>query len=1365
MTAERPAEPSPLTDREIAFCERGISLGHFTIDDVFDAVSAPGAAHVPLDDLLVQKQVVTRAKADDISRLLTLDEDSTRYSPPWHEKLSKMVREARRGVSSQDTNRDTNVADTLVTGEADHDQAYATLDPAATFIQPESSHRSHAANALPSSASVGNQLGRFGILRLHAKGGLGQVSLALDGELQREVALKEIQRQYADDEEARSRFVREAEITGRLEHPGVVPIYGLGFSDEGRPFYAMRFIQGRSLKDAIAEHHRMADGDDQKRLKFRELLRRMIDVCNTMQYAHSHRVIHRDLKPANIMVGEYGETLVVDWGLAKSLDEAEFVPAAKHRLRSKSRPVSDTDTMDGTALGTPQYMSPEQASGKLSTVNSLSDIYSLGATLYHLLIGSPAFAGGDLSKLLHSVRTGEFAPPREIRADVPPPLNSICLKAMALKQEDRFATAQEMAAEIERWLADEPVHVHGEGLAERWYRRLRRHRSWVMGVATMVPLLLVVVSAGAYFVNRERVEVTVQRDAAVVAQAKETKQRLIAEQSEKRAKEQELAAAKSALEAGRSLANLLITNAENAQAESDYATAALWAHKALAPIDEYQPMLSTTHRIRLGRLLRPLPRPTKVQLMPEELRGLGVVHSLSPDGQWLVVTGAIPGAFAFNVLKNELAWPSLPDMPIMPLVAFSQDNKTLLTCGSGNVISRWDLATSKSLGTSIQLEGTITGSPGAAEISMAISDDQQYLAASTSLADESLQVECFNVTNPEPTTIKLPMDAKVTTLWFMPSSNDLAVATKSGVHFYNRETGEKAGESIEEEQLWAASLSPDASTIVTTSSSGYARLWDVATRVQKGPKLDHRGPVTQAAFSPAGDVLITLSADRSARLWNVTTGAPIGSPMDHGDRPLQARFRDDGKAVVTVSLEHKAHVWEVPSTRLIAGPLCHATAPAVAFTGDQLQIAVAGRCIAWDLSRSAQEAAIEFVAPDKSEAFVITSFLPATDMILMTDSRRAWLVDRSSTPPTIETQAFPEAVTQQATSRNGEIVAAVTQSQQVQIWRLEPTRVSSSDSNGPKTSFLTLQSTLTPNFKVSHLRLSSDGKQILLADDTGQAQVWDTVAAKPTIVQMPHEGKVRDSDFSADGIYVVTGSDDKQLRVWDTTTKSLVGDAWKPGARPENAMAVSCVRFHPDGKTVAAGSDSDEIVVWNPFNQSIAPSRFRLSGAVSEVHFSNDGRLLGAAGFSSSISIWDWQQNRLEATLPSSFIARLQLSADAKFAATSSISQFSLWDTQTSRMLGPSHSLQIQTPQIDDRQRWLMTTGESIRLWDIAPDSHDNEDLRRLVSVLSMRTIDERGSLQYLSSEELAAEFESLKQRIPHELKPQPGQRIELPDQ
>src|SRR5262249_54741200 len=156
----------------------------------------------------------------------------------------------------------------------------------------------------------------------HAKGGLGQVSVALDEELHREVALKEIQERHADHPESRARFLMEAEVTGGLEHPGIVPVYGLGQYRDGRPFYAMRFIRGDNLKDAIERLHK-ADGSTQdageRSLEFRKLLGRFMDVCQAISYAHSRGVLHRDLKPGNVMLGQYGETLVVDWGLAKPL--------------------------------------------------------------------------------------------------------------------------------------------------------------------------------------------------------------------------------------------------------------------------------------------------------------------------------------------------------------------------------------------------------------------------------------------------------------------------------------------------------------------------------------------------------------------------------------------------------------------------------------------------------------------------------------------------------------------------------------------------------------------------------------------------------------------------------------------------------------------------------------------------------------------------------------------------------------------------------------------------------------------------------------------------------------------------------------
>ena len=231
---------------------------------------------------------------------------------------------------------------------------------------------------------------RFRVLRPHARGGLGAVFVALDNELHREVALKQILDHHADDPVSRQRFLVEAEITGGLEHPGIVPVYGLGTYGDGRPYYAMRFIRGDSLKEAIERFH----GDEaltrdpgRRSLERRKLLRRFLDVCNAIEYAHSRGVLHRDLKPGNVIVGKHGETLVVDWGLAKAVGKADLDPSSGERPLTPSSSSGSAETLPGSALGTPAFMSPEQARGDLAGLGPRSDVYSLGATLYCLLTG------------------------------------------------------------------------------------------------------------------------------------------------------------------------------------------------------------------------------------------------------------------------------------------------------------------------------------------------------------------------------------------------------------------------------------------------------------------------------------------------------------------------------------------------------------------------------------------------------------------------------------------------------------------------------------------------------------------------------------------------------------------------------------------------------------------------------------------------------------------------------------------------------------------------------------------------------------------------------------------------------------------
>jgi eukaryotic-like serine/threonine-protein kinase len=324
---------------------------------------------------------------------------------------------------------------------------------------------------------------RFRILRPHARGGLGAVFVAFDCELHREVALKQIDEEHADDSFSRERFIAEAEITGGLEHPGVVPVYGLGADARGRPYYAMRFIKGDSLKTAIVQFHAdqsLRHDPGRRSLELRKLLRRFSDVCNAADYAHSRGVIHRDLKPANIIVGKHGETLVVDWGLAKSVGRADRSIGEETIAPS---PSGSSETQPGRALGTPAYMSPEQARGELDRLGPRSDVYSLGATLYCLLTGKPPFVADDIGSVLHAVELGQFPRPSQLDPALDTALEAICLKAMAAVPEDRYLTSRALADDLDRWMADEPVSAWGEPFSRRARRWARRNRTAMTAVA------------------------------------------------------------------------------------------------------------------------------------------------------------------------------------------------------------------------------------------------------------------------------------------------------------------------------------------------------------------------------------------------------------------------------------------------------------------------------------------------------------------------------------------------------------------------------------------------------------------------------------------------------------------------------------------------------------------------------------------------------------------------------------------------------------------------------------------------------------------------------------------------------------------
>jgi len=367
--------------------------------------------------------------------------------------------------------------------------------------------------------------GRFDVLAVHAEGGMGRVSVAVDTELGRRVAFKDIKPQHADDGVTKHRFTREALITGQLEHPGVIPVYGLGTDAHGRPFYAMRFVEGESLKDAIKTFHAQSPTREPvgaKAVAFRGLLKRFADVCNAVAFAHSKMIVHRDLKPANVMLGPFGETLVVDWGLARSfatkrpdavappseLSPEERAAGETAELAPRDRAADTLGTRTGSVMGTPAYMSPEQARGDLPTLGPAWDVYSLGATLYELLVGRAPFGGKPIAQLLRDVETGTFAPPRAAAGWVPAPLDSVVRKAMALRPEDRYASALDLAADVERYLADEPVAAHRETRRERARRWAKRHPVLVRTVAAafLLGAPALALGLGVVYYEKERAE-------------------------------------------------------------------------------------------------------------------------------------------------------------------------------------------------------------------------------------------------------------------------------------------------------------------------------------------------------------------------------------------------------------------------------------------------------------------------------------------------------------------------------------------------------------------------------------------------------------------------------------------------------------------------------------------------------------------------------------------------------------------------------------------------------------------------------------------------------------------------------------------
>jgi tetratricopeptide (TPR) repeat protein len=317
-----------------------------------------------------------------------------------------------------------------------------------------------------------------------ARGGMGRIRTARDRRLGRWVAVKEV---LAQDVGIVRRFEREARITARLQHPSIVSVYEAGLWPDGQPFYAMPLVKGRSLAAVIAEHKTLT-----ARLA---LVPNVLAVADAIAYAHGERVIHRDLKPTNVLVGEFGETVVIDWGIAKSLDDPNDRPSAD------PVPVMAMETVAGAVIGTPAYMPPEQANGE--NVDERADVYALGAMLWHVLAGVAPY-DGPTAEVLTAVRAG---PPEVVTVrepDAPPDLVAIVERAMAREPSARYPSARELAEDLRRFQTGQLVGAHRYSLRQLLRRWVRRHRTALAVAAVASGLLVAVGVVAVYRIMSER---------------------------------------------------------------------------------------------------------------------------------------------------------------------------------------------------------------------------------------------------------------------------------------------------------------------------------------------------------------------------------------------------------------------------------------------------------------------------------------------------------------------------------------------------------------------------------------------------------------------------------------------------------------------------------------------------------------------------------------------------------------------------------------------------------------------------------------------------------------------------------------------
>lgn len=995
-------------------------------------------------------------------------------------------------------------------------------------------------------------IGDYGLIEELGAGGMGVVWKARQKGLNRLVAFKMIRSgQFASSSEV-LRFRSESEASASLDHPHIVPIYEVGEHD-GRPFFSMKLVEGGSLSDQV----------DALRETPRRAAELLAAVARAIHYAHQRGILHRDLKPANILLDAAGNPHVTDFGLAKRV-------AASKGL-----------TQTGDVVGTPSYMAPEQASGSKG-LTTAADVYSLGAILYECLTGRPPFEGESPLETLLQVVEVEPTKPRVLNPRADRELETICLKCLEKDPQRRYGSALELAEDLDRWRAGEPIRARPVSFYARCAKWVRRRPGMALLLGTVVAVTLTAL-----------VLVTWQWRVATAAR-----------------REQEKLVVNLALDRGQALCEqgdvgrgllwmahtLALTPEDNADMQRVVrANLAAWSRQlrplhALLPHDSpvktalFSPTgdkvltVDANHAVRLwdpdtGAELTTLAHSQQIQAV-----------AFSPDGK-LILTGCKDGqAHLWNALTSaSTSWKH--DAPVQ-VVAFHSDGRTAAT-GAGNHVRLWEVATGKQLFGAKQ-KGAVTA--------LEFSPDGKMLASAG--ADGTA------------------------TLWSVGEKLEQVAVLNHGM------------------PLWTVRFSPDGEILLTAGANrdnrtDFVKLWDIAKGMERAA-LPHVYGVQAVAFSLDSKILATGDENYTAWLWDTAEGKlHLATPLQHDDTVRALAFSPDGRTLLSGSDDRMARVWDVRTGRLLGPALEQRGAVhAVAFHPKGHTLLTASDEPLTRLWKAATDLTDAQQFHHNSQVFTHALSPDRKTLATGTEKKQLWLWDLESGKKPDPLNGHNDEVWTCAFSPNSATIYSGSRDSTVRVWN-RATRTSSELSLDPKFRVRAVVRSPDGNTLLIARGNVADGQAVLVDARTGEVQralvednvVWaaafhpdgqicatasegtaliHNLKWEPAEPALPlgggDRGRVVALAFSPDGQRLLTGSTDRSVRLWDVATGEPVGEPLM------HSSATWAVGFSPDGQTILAGGRDGRLRFWDTATGLSICSIRAHQGAIWELSWPARGR-------------------------------------------------------------------------------------------------------------------------------------------------------------